>query len=112
MFAAYKATLTVARVPVDPVGVLAKDGEGVLRLVVLHDPVVRDVADEDIPLVRKVDWAFSPSHAGRELFERAGVDAVLREAWVEDFDRRVGVTLVRRERKRLGEGGLCYCRGG
>src|SRR3954451_20315777 len=104
MLAGDEEALPVARIAVGVVGGLAKDGEAAVLFVILHDPVVQDVAAQQIPAFGEVHRPLGPAHARRNLFERAGVDPVIEEAWIEDLDRRLGVALVRLERKGLSKG--------
>src|SRR6516162_8411490 len=115
MLAGDEAPLAVARVPVGEIGRTAEDGETAVLLRIFHDAVVRDVADEQISAVRKIDRAFSPSHAACELFHRARVDAVFQKARIEDSERGLRIALVRLERKGLCAGAAsdrrCRARG-
>src|ERR1700730_1517990 len=112
MFAGDEAALSITRIAVGVVGRAAENGEAAVLLAVFHDPVVRNVAHQHIPLLREVHWPFSPPHAGRTLFERAGVKAIFRKAWIEDLNRRIRIALVRRKRERLSKRGFTQCRGG
>src|ERR1700738_1302564 len=112
MFAGDEAALSITRIAVGVVGRAAEDGEAAVFLAVFHDPVVRNVAHQHIALLREVHWPFSPPHAGRKLFERAGVKAIFRKAWIENLNRRIGIALVRRKRERLSEHGLTQRRAG
>ena len=73
-----QAALAIAGVAVGVVGRTAKDGEAAVLLAVLHDPVVRDVADEHVAAIGEIHRALGPAHPGRHLLDRAAVDAV---AW-------------------------------
>ena len=104
MLAGDEAALAVARVAVGVVRLGAEDGEAAVLLVELHDPVVRDVADQHVAALREVHRPFGPAHAGGDLLDGAAVDAVLGEARIEDLHRRIGIALVRLELERLCKG--------
>src|ERR1700730_1828439 len=112
MFAGDEAALSISRIAVGVVGRAAENGEAAVFLVVFHDPVVRNVAHQYVPLLREIHGALSPPHACRKLFERAGINAVFRKAWIEDYYCRIRIALVRRERERLCECGFTQRRGG
>ena len=104
MLAGDEPALAVAGVAVGVVGRAAEDGEAAVLLAELHDPVVRDVADQHVAAVGEVHRPLGPAHAGRHLLDGAAVDAVAGEARIEDLHRRVGIALVRLELERLRAG--------
>ena len=105
MLAGDEPALTVARVAVGVVGVGAEHAGLAGFLVELHDAVVGDVGKQQIAAFGEIRRPFGPAHAGRNLLDRRGIDPVFGEARIEDLHRRIGIALVRRERKRLRAGG-------
>src|SRR5712691_4536924 len=69
----------------------------------LHDPVVRDVAPEQVSAIADPHRPFAPAHARGDSLDLGEREPVAREAWVDDLDERVGIALTRlplRERAR------------
>ena len=111
-----EASLPVAGVAVGEIGRAAEHRDAAVLFVVLHDPVVGDVAPQQISAIREIGGPFRPAHAAGDLLHRAAVDAVFQEARVENFERRLRIALVRPERKglrhRLAACGRCRQRTG
>src|SRR6185312_5635579 len=103
----HETALAVARVAVGVVGIGAEDTGLAGLLVELHDPVVRDVGEQQIAALREIDRTFGPAQPGRDLLERRGIEPVLRKARIEDLDGGIRIALRRREWKRLGAGSTC-----
>src|SRR4030095_6591031 len=94
--------LPVARIAVGEVRRLPEHAHLSRFLVPPHDPVVGDVAPEDIPPVAEPHRTLRPAEPGRELLHLAGPEPVGREALIHDLDGRVWIPLARLElRQRL-----------
>ena len=104
--------LTIARVAVGEVRRLAEDARLPRLLVPAHDPVVRDVAPQDIAPVPEPRRTFGPAEARDQPLDLGGVEPVAREARVDDLDRRVGVALARLPLREGARGHGQRCRGG
>src|SRR5439155_24880517 len=73
--------------------------------------VVGNVGEQEIAAFGKIRRPFGPAHAGGDLFDGRGIEPVFCKAGIEDLHRRIGIALVRRERKRLRAGGAGEKRG-
>src|SRR5207245_6167245 len=80
--------------------------DGARLLFPAQDPVVGDVAPEEIPPVAEPDRPLGPPEAGAQPFDLRRVHAVLREARIEDLDGGIGIALAR-----LPVRVHCPCRG-
>src|SRR5581483_2301904 len=108
-----ETALTVARVAVGVVRRVAEHAGLPGLLVELHDPVFGNVGEQQVAALREIGRSLGPAEAGRDLLQRGGIDPVLRKTGVEDLHRRIGIALVRRERKGLRGGRTGQkCRGG
>src|SRR5262249_24907751 len=96
MLAGDEPALPIARVAVGVVRGFAENGGGASLLIPPHDPVVRNVAPQQVAPVAEPHWTFGPAEAGSQTLDRRverGLDAF--EAWVERTDRRIGVACGR-----------------
>ena len=73
---------------------LAEDADRAGLLVPLQDPVVRNVAPQQVAAVAEPDRPFRPAQAGREAFDLRRVDPVLGEGGIEDLDSRIRIALT------------------
>src|SRR5262245_16615922 len=94
MLACEQTALPVARHAVRIVGWAAKHAPCAGRLVITHDPVIRDVADEQVAAVAEPYRPLRPAHACGELLDRAGEEPIFGKARIEDLHRRIRIALV------------------
>ena len=109
VLAGEEPALPVARVAVGVVRRLAEHADRARLLLPLEDPVVGDVAPEEVAPVAEPGRSFRPAKAGSQPLDLGQLDAVLREARVEDPDGGIGIALARlpvgadaRRRRRRG----------
>lgn len=93
--------MAIAHVAIGVIGGATKHREAAVFLAVLHDAVIGNIAHQQVSTFGEVGWPLCPPHSRRDLFDRAAINAVLGKAGVEDQHRRIGVTLIRFELKRL-----------
>src|SRR5712692_4647382 len=91
MLAGDESTLLVAGIAVAVIGGATEDADLAGLLDPAHDPVVGYVAPKQVAAVPEPDGAFSPPHTSVQSFDRRVGDAVLREAWIDNFDCRLGI---------------------
>ena len=91
VFGGDEPTLAVARIPVG----VARRGTEVVhlpgQLAPADDPVVRDVATQQIASVAEPDWSLGPAQPGGDALHRGQRKAVLFEAVVEHANSRIGI---------------------
>src|SRR4029453_17782566 len=102
-------TLEVARVTVGIVRRRAEHRHLAALFGPAQDPVVRNVAPEQITTVAEPYRPFCPAAAGLQSLDRRCGNAVLREARIDDFDTRIGIT--HRIASARGETVGCECCG-
>src|SRR6185436_10681469 len=90
-----EAPLPVPGVPVRVARGLAEDADRARLLFPLEDAVVRDVAPQQVAPVAEPHRPFTPAEPGAQPLDLRGVDAVAREALVEDADGGVRVARAR-----------------
>src|SRR5262245_32106116 len=100
-----ESTLQVARVAVRVVCGGAKNGYAARLFAPPQDPVVRDVAPEQVSAVAEPDGTFGPAATRVQPLDCRCRNAVFREACVENLDTRIGIS--RRIADRIGEGARC-----
>ena len=94
VLAAEQAPLAVAGVAVGEVRRLAEHADRPGLLLPLHDPVVGDVAEQDVAAVAEPDRPLGPAEAGGQPLDLGRLMPVAGERWVDDLDERVGVALA------------------
>ena len=81
--------LPVARVAVGVIRRRAEHADRAGLLLPLHEPVVRDVAPQQVAAVAEPDRPFRPAHARRNALDLGAVDPIPGEGGIEDLDARI-----------------------
>ena len=91
MLAGDEPALAVAGVAVGIVGGPAEVAEGAGNLVPFHDPVVGDVAAQQVAAVAEPDRPLGPAQPGGKALHRRQGHPIPGEAGIEDPDRGIGI---------------------
>src|SRR5207302_8524201 len=88
-FAGDEPTLPVARIAVRVFRRLAKDADPAGLLFPLYEPVVRDVAEDEITTVTEPHRPLGKAAAAGDALDGGNADHQRLETWVEHLDARV-----------------------
>ncbi len=95
VLAGQEPALTVSRVAIREVRGLAKYAGHAGLFVPAHDPVVRNVAPEQVSSVAEPRRPFGPSKPRREALDLGQVEPIAGEALVDDLDGGIRIPLAR-----------------
>ena len=94
MLAGHQTALPVTRIAIGHVGGLAEHADLSGRLVPSQDPVIGNIAPQQIAAIGKIDRTFAPAGAVIELFDRGTEHPIAEKAGIENMDGGVRIPPV------------------